>query len=154
VLAAAEEADADALAAIEAVCVPGGWDARAFGRALRHSTTRALVLWWLPPAARALEIAAYCLTTLVVDEAQILSFGVAPVVRRQGLGALLLDRSLRMLAQQGARSAHLEVRPSNEAALRLYAAAGFHEVGRRRGYYREPPEDAVVMANLHVSTHE
>jgi ribosomal-protein-alanine N-acetyltransferase len=53
---------------------------------------------------------------------------------------------LKLAFEGGARSAHLEVRPSNEAALRLYRSAGFEEVLRRPGYYREPAEDALVMA--------
>lgn len=132
------------------MCVPGGWDERAFARALCQPTTRAFVLWWLPPDGRALEIAAYCLATIAVDEAQVLSLGVVPDLRGLGLGAFVLKQSLRALGAQGARSAHLEVRPSNHAARRLYASAGFREVGRRAGYYREPREDALVMANLHV----
>ena len=50
-----------------------------------------------------------------------------------------------ILTGGGARAAYLEVRASNGVALALYARFGFREVGRRRGYYRRPVEDAVVM---------
>jgi ribosomal-protein-alanine N-acetyltransferase len=47
--------------------------------------------------------------------------------------------------RRGALNMYLEVRESNDAARRLYASRGFLEIGRRRGYYRRPAEDAIVL---------
>ena len=65
-------------------------------------------------------------------------------VRRQGLGAQLLRKLIDLAVQSGAAAVFLEVRQSNLAARALYNDVGFVESGRRRGYYREPEEDAIL----------
>jgi len=70
---------------------------------------------------------------------------VDPMVRRRGIGAMLLARMEEALTDVGVRSLFLEVRESNGAALGLYEARGFKPVGRRRAYYRVPVEDALVL---------
>ena len=69
------------------------------------------------------------------DEAEILSVAVARAWRGRGLARRLLDLHLRRLAGFGLRAVFLEVDEDNEPARRLYARAGFREVGRRPGYY-------------------
>jgi ribosomal-protein-alanine N-acetyltransferase len=69
---------------------------------------------------------------------------VAKQGRRRGIGSGLLDELLRRARSQSGATVWLEVRESNQAARRLYQKHGFHESGRRRGYYREPVEDAVL----------
>jgi len=66
-------------------------------------------------------------------------------MRRQGIGASLLDAALAEGRRRGAQNMYLEVRESNSAARRLYASRGFEELGRRRGYYKRPVEDAIVL---------
>jgi ribosomal-protein-alanine N-acetyltransferase len=80
------------------------------------------------------------------DEAEVLDVAVDPVARGRGIGRALLADALRGLGKGGARRAYLEVRESNTVALRLYESLGFRRVGRRRGYYRQPAEDALVLA--------
>lgn len=82
---------------------------------------------------------------LAADEAEILKLSVAPAVRRQGIGSRLLDEALCRCRKKGAASCFLELRASNTPAKRLYEKKGFVMVGTRRGYYTEPPEDAVMM---------
>jgi len=65
--------------------------------------------------------------------------------QRCGLARGLFAELAGRLAGAGATEIHLEVRASNERALRLYRRLGFVETGRRPGYYHDPPEDAVVM---------
>ena len=67
------------------------------------------------------------------------------VERRRGVGRWLLLCVLGDAIARGCRSATLEVRPSNEAALALYRVHGFVEIGRRKGYYAAEGEDAIVM---------
>ncbi len=89
-------------------------------------------------------------------EAHILNLCVEPSYRRRGVAAYMLDELLEIAVQSGARTAFLEVRPSNPGAIALYEQAGFHEVGRRPDYYPAPfgREDAVVMAReLHFDGH-
>ncbi|MDR2502591.1 MAG: ribosomal protein S18-alanine N-acetyltransferase [Oscillospiraceae bacterium] len=78
-------------------------------------------------------------------EAELLQIAVDSTERRRGVGAELLQWTLRSLRQRGVRSVFLEARKSNAAALALYCRFGFCEVGVRRGYYDAPAEDAVVM---------
>ncbi len=65
--------------------------------------------------------------------------------RRRGLARWMLGRILGRAREGGCSTARLEVRTSNRAAIRLYEAHGFVEVGRRKGYYRAESEDAIVM---------
>lgn len=83
----------------------------------------------------------------VADEAEILTLAVAPGARRRGVARVLVEAA----AGLGAASLFLEVAADNAAARALYAAAGFVEVGRRRGYYARadgPPVDALVLRRL------
>lgn len=89
---------------------------------------------------------AYCVSMLAADEVQVLNLAVHPGRRGLGLGRLLLATVLDAARRQGARTAWLEVRPSNAAALALYRGAGFEQRGLRRGYYESPREDALVLA--------
>lgn len=81
----------------------------------------------------------------VLDEISILNIAVHPEFRRQGLGRALLTELVATAKNTGARSIWLEVRPSNDAARSLYAAAGFAERGTRKDFYRKPIEDAIVL---------
>ncbi len=82
------------------------------------------------------------------DEAEILTLAVMPDSRRQGLGAALLMAAINQAAGCGAGALFLEVAEHNEAARGLYEAAGFHPVGRRRGYYPDGTDALVLRAEL------
>ena len=75
------------------------------------------------------------------DEHEILNLAVHPNHRRRGLARMLLNH---MLAP-GRGSYFLEVRASNNSAICLYESVGFRQLGKREGYYRDPPEPAIVM---------
>lgn len=79
------------------------------------------------------------------DEGEVLNLAVAPDERRRGVAGALLDELLARLTDNGVHVVFLEVRESNHGALAFYEKAGFEQVGRRVGYYRLPPEDALVM---------
>ncbi|HEV2860171.1 MAG TPA: ribosomal protein S18-alanine N-acetyltransferase [Pyrinomonadaceae bacterium] len=80
-----------------------------------------------------------------LDEVHVNNIGVRHGYRRRGVGGALLGAALAAAAGRGAREAILEVRASNLDAQALYARFGFKVVGRRKNYYRDPPEDALVM---------
>lgn len=82
---------------------------------------------------------------LVVDEAHIITIAVDPDRRGTGVGRQLLTEMLAKAQDSKAVCATLEVRASNDAALRLYEGMGFKSVGRRKRYYPDNREDAVVM---------
>lgn len=79
-------------------------------------------------------------------EAHLLRIAVDPARQRQGIGRDLLAAVLERAAEADASRVLLEVGAANRPARSLYAALGFTEIGRRVGYYKAPPDDAVVMA--------
>ena len=82
---------------------------------------------------------------LAADEASLESVTIAPEHRGKGAGRALLTHALAALKAEGAALCFLEVRAHNAPALALYAALGFESVGRRKNFYKNPPEDALVM---------
>ena len=90
-------------------------------------------------------ITGYVVAWYVLDEGELANLAVAPAYRRQGIGTALLDATLTDAAARGVGQLYLEVRESNQSARRLYASRGFEEVSRRKGYYRTPLEDALIL---------
>lgn len=90
-------------------------------------------------------VAGYVVAAVASDQAEILNLAVNPSERRSGLGGELLDAAFAALIARGAREVFLEVRESNVAALALYRSRGFGAISRRRNYYRNPVEDALVL---------
>ena len=90
----------------------------------------------------------YCVFMAAAGEAHLLNISIAEAYQRKGYGARLLRETLTAARDQGAALIFLEVRPSNEAGLRLYERFGFRRVGLRRGYYtaNSGREDALVLA--------
>jgi [ribosomal protein S18]-alanine N-acetyltransferase len=91
------------------------------------------------------EVNGFLLGRQIADEGEILNLGVMPARRRRGEGSALLATALREFIKHGASRVFLEVRESNRIAIAFYTKHGFHEIGRRKGYYREPQEAAVLM---------
>ena len=81
----------------------------------------------------------------MVDEAHIVSVGVRREYRGHGLGELLLIGAIEQAMARRARVVTLEVRPSNNVARNLYRKYGFSDRGRRKGYYTDDGEDAIIM---------
>ena len=83
--------------------------------------------------------------TLLDGRTELEAVLVAQSSRRRGIGRKLILEWLSWAQGEGGTEAMLEVRASNTAALALYGCLGFAVQGRRPGYYREPPEDAILM---------
>lgn len=86
----------------------------------------------------------FVMARVVGAEWEIENIAIAGPARRRGLGTRLLGELLDMARAQGAAAIFLEVRESNRAARTLYEKWAFLESGRRRGYYKEPAEDAIL----------
>ena len=131
---AATVADADAIAALLDACGQN-WTldhvrselARETGRHLVREDGRGAILGWITE-----------------DVAEIDMLAVHPSARRTGLGKQLLDAWEADVRTRGAVKVWLDVRPSNEAALRLYQGAGYRSTGRRPRYYHDG-EDALLL---------
>lgn len=83
------------------------------------------------------QLVGFILSRVAANEAEILSVAIAATHKRRGLAGRLLRQNLNRLNNAGASAVFLEVDENNAPARRLYDRAGFHEVGRRQGYYRD-----------------
>ena len=94
------------------------------------------------------EIIAYAVMSVGAKEAHILNICVSPDLRGEGFGYALMDKLVALARQLQADMMFLEVRPSNEAARRLYDKLGFNEIGTRHNYYpaAQGREDALILA--------
>ena len=91
------------------------------------------------------EAVGFCSCWQIIDEMHINNLAVLPEHRRSGIATALIHRVLADGAVRGAHRATLEVRRSNDAALRLYEQCGFSVTAVRRGYYTQPDEDALIL---------
>jgi len=82
---------------------------------------------------------------LLVDAAHIATIATHPNFRRQGIAKMLLSHALHYLTDEGAQNSFLEVRESNIVAQEMYRKFGYEEAGRRKRYYRDNDEDAILM---------
>lgn len=87
----------------------------------------------------------FAVASLLPPQAELESIAVSSESQRQGVGRKLIGALAGELRQAGVRDLWLEVRASNQAAQSFYRSLGFAETGRRRAYYADPIEDAVLM---------
>jgi len=136
------QADVDAVLAIEQAVQRFPWTRGYFADALNSG--------YLCRVDETKEdgIRGYAILMQAVDEAELLTIGVAAAQQRKGLGRAMLSEMLDMARAKQLHRVFLEVRPSNVAAIALYRSVGFKEVGIRHGYYQNAngSEDALVMA--------
>jgi ribosomal-protein-alanine N-acetyltransferase len=132
-------ADAPVLAALERRCFPDPWSTESFREALGSPGVVALI------REDDGEVTGYLLGREILGTGEVLNLAVAPERRRQGIGRALLEQAIEEIVARGGHEVFLEVRASNAAALELYQSMGFVLSGRRRHYYREPKEDALVL---------
>jgi len=135
------DADVTAVMAIETESFSSPWPAGAFREEIRNGVARCLVARHIPGGG----VDGYICYWVLGEELLINNVAVRPGSRGQGLGRRLLRHALREGRTSGCRFAYLEVRPSNEPAIRLYEKHGFVTIMRRKGYYSDTKEDALVM---------
>jgi ribosomal-protein-alanine N-acetyltransferase len=91
------------------------------------------------------DLASYCTVTTVLDEAQIINVATDSRFKRMGMAEQVLFRVFEECSNRGIVSISLEVRESNEGAIALYKKLGFEVLGKRKNFYTEPIENALVM---------
>ena len=91
------------------------------------------------------QLLGYICYWVVFDELRLMNLAVRPDRRRQGIGSHLVRHAVQEGLTQGTTRALLEVRARNQAAQKLYHALRFQQYGRRRSYYTNPDEDAILM---------
>jgi ribosomal-protein-alanine N-acetyltransferase len=131
--------DVPEVMAVDRHCFRTPWSENAFLSELKNAAAYYLV------ARLCGVLVGYAGAWLVMDEAHITTLGVHPEYRGRKLGERLFAEILDEAIRRGVRRASLEVRESNESARGLYEKYGFTAVARRRGYYTDNQEDAVVM---------
>ena len=132
--------DVDAVVAIETEAFTSPWQRETFLDLLDRPGLELLVM-----EDSAAGIVGYAVLWCVLDQGELANMAITPSFRRRGLGSLLLARVLDVAREREVETVYLEVRASNESALRLYTRFGFTDVGVRRAYYDRPKEDARVM---------
>jgi ribosomal-protein-alanine N-acetyltransferase len=136
--------DLDAVVEIESLSFPTAWPREGYEHEItRNKQAAYFVLVHADPDRS--PIIGYAGYWLMGDESHISIIAVSPTWRGQGLGELLLLQLLFHALAAGASLATLEVRESNEVAQALYRKYQFAVVGRRKGYYKDTGEDALLM---------
>lgn len=138
----AQLGDVEAIHAIERDSFSDPWSVASFRSMLAQPQVIATV------AVRGDEVLGYCVAWQLADEAELGNLAVAPDARGAGIGRTLLDDLLRTIETRGGATVYLEVRESNSAARALYQSRRFEQVGRRKGYYDKPREDAVILRRV------
>jgi ribosomal-protein-alanine N-acetyltransferase len=136
---------------LEELVFPTPWSIKSYYFELeQNSASEQWVIEARDPEGDQWEIAAYTVCWRLGDEIHIATLAVAPKFRRLGLARRLLAHVLTRAATDGFASSTLEVRAGNLAAQALYASFGYKEVARRKRYYRDNQEDALLLQLPHL----
>jgi ribosomal-protein-alanine N-acetyltransferase len=137
----AKREDARAMAEIEVLCFSQPWSFEEILREIRENELARYIV-----CEEESRVVAYAGLWVVLNEGQIMNVAVHPDFRGRGFGAAILESLIERTGRDsGVTDFTLDVRASNDAAIRLYERAGFRKEGRRQGYYSEPCEDALIM---------
>ena len=140
VIRPADERDLVKILRIEKECFSDPWSINIFRGAMNEPHTVVFVL-----EDEEEGIVGYSVSDTVLDEGTLDNLAVTASKRGQGLGRMLLEYVLEDARNKGVKRFFLEVRKSNEKALKLYEKAGFTRLSVRKAYYQDPVEDAIVM---------
>lgn len=141
------EEDIPQVQLIEKEIFPTPWPKNAYYRELNHNRSAFYIV-----LRRDDQIVGYAGLWKMSDEAHITTVGVRVGEQGKGYGHALMAALIQRAYQLGSRWLTLEVRPSNDVAVRLYEKFGFKVIGRRRGYYTDNNEDAIVMWSDSIHT--
>lgn len=131
--------DIEAIAEIESLSINPPWSLKSISEFSECITSRILV------AKICDNVVGYITYSVVLDEVQIANVATHPDFRRMGVGEKLLTVLYKEALDNNMSFITLEVRCSNEPAIKLYRKCGYQEVGRRKNYYKFPTEDAILM---------
>ena len=127
------------VAQLEKICFSDPWSERSIASELENK-----LAFWLV-ATEGDTVAGYIGSQTVVGETDMMNVAVHPDFRRRGIAEALVNGLVNNLKQMGSHCLTLEVRASNAPAIALYEKMGFSEIGRRKNYYRNPREDALIL---------
>ena len=127
------------VAELEKICFSDPWSENSIASELDNQ-----LAFWLV-AVEGETVAGYIGSQTVMDETDMMNVAVHPDFRRQGIAEALVNGLVEQLKAMGSHCLTLEVRASNAPAISLYEKLGFSEIGRRKNYYRNPREDALIL---------
>lgn len=133
--------DVAAVTEIEQACFSHPWTFKDLAEEIENPTARFYV------ASSEGRVIAYIGANNIAGEVYITNIAVLPSHRKQGIGELLLLLLLSVSKTENAEFVSLEVRESNRAAIYLYEKLGFSKRGHRKGFYRDPEEDALIFTH-------
>jgi [ribosomal protein S18]-alanine N-acetyltransferase len=136
-----ELSDLNAIEKIERASYPTPWSRSMFAGELAKPSS--ISLGAFDPDTG--ELLGYLIISRYVDAWHVMNLAVTPKRRRERIASTLLERLFELTSVEGRRGYTLEVRVSNEVAIKLYEQAGFKARGIRRGYYTDNREDALIM---------
>lgn len=136
-----EQRDLEQIAELEKRCFSEPWSYRLLEAGI-HSSYDVYYVWEQED-----KILGYCNLRLLAGEGEIQRIAVLPEYRGFGLGRKMMAAMADYARENGASVISLEVRESNRVARSLYESCGFAAEAVRKGYYRNPSEDAVIMWN-------
>ena len=136
---ALELGDLSAIEAIEQKAYPTPWSRSMFASELAKPTSICL------GAFEGSDLVGYIVNSRYVDAWHVMNVAVDPEHQRRGVASALLEQLFELTRGNERRGYTLEVRVSNEAAIKLYERLGFESRGIRRGYYTDNREDALIM---------
>ena len=127
------------IAQLEKLCFSDPWSENSIASELENK-----LAFWLV-ATEEDRVAGYIGSQTVMDETDMMNVAVHPDFRRKGIAEALVNDLVENLKKVGSHCLTLEVRASNVPAIALYEKLGFSEIGRRKNYYRNPKEDALIL---------
>lgn len=136
----ADSTDIDALTEMDHLCFTDPWSRESYRQELEDN---AMAYYFIAEAAG--EPIGFAGLWKIVDEGHITNVAVCPGFRRHHAGKCLVEQLIKVTEKQGIVAYTLEVRATNQAAICLYRQLGFETEGRRRGYYADNGEDALIM---------
>ena len=133
--------DLDAIDEIEHRSYPTPWSRSMFAGELAKPSSVCLGAFEVESDG----LAGYLIVSRYVDAWHVMNIAVEPEFRRRGIATALLEKLFELTEDESRRGYTLEVRLSNDAAIKLYERLGFRSRGIRRGYYTDNREDALIM---------
>lgn len=132
--------DAPKIAEIEAEIFPDPWSMKD----VLSTITASGALCYVATSDEG-ALLSYVIGRIIVPEGEVYRVATVPNARRRGIAYRLIDYALKTEKGRGLESVFLEVREKNVPARNLYKSYGFIEVGVRKDYYKDPPDNAIIM---------
>lgn len=132
------------VARISKECLPEYWSLGSVCDLLKYDNN----IYYVVKNLQTNEVVAFAGIMIVGDEAELLNIAVSSEYRKCGIAQKLLEQLCLDAKRNNAYRMLLEVRESNVHAKALYWKVGFSDLGRRKNYYSNPREDAIIMERM------